>query len=159
MAMATASKVLTSHEGLVRHSVPGETLLYKMSGQDSNGALDYFMLDVQPKSGPPLHIHLRQQETIHFIEGRYKVQLGQDVFTCERGGFVCIPPGTPHAFLNIGETMGQCIITFTPGGTERFFEEFSPVIRREGPPDHAAIASIFRRHDWEIVGPPLTAGD
>ena len=72
---------------------------------------------------------------------------------------LCLRPrGTPHAFLNIGETLGQCIITFTPGGTERFFEEFSPVIRREGPPDHAAITAIFRRHDWEVVGPPLIAG-
>ena len=157
--MATAYKVLTDNEGLVRHSVPGETLLYKMSGNDSGAALDYFILDVQPRSGPPLHIHLRQQETIHFVESRYKVQIGQDVFTCECGGFVCIPAGTPHAFMNLGDTLGRCIITFTPGGSERFFEEFSPVVRREGPPDHATIASVFRRHDWEIVGPPLAAGD
>jgi len=157
--MATAYKVLSSNEGLVRHSVPGETLLFKMSGNDQGGALDYLVLDVQPKSGPPLHMHLRQLETIHFVEGRYKVQIGQDVFTCERGGFVCIPAGTPHAFVNVGDTLGQCIVTFTPGGSERFFEEFSPVMRREGPPDHATIASIFRRHDWEIVGPPLAAGD
>jgi len=155
--MATPYKVLSCNEGLVRQSVPGETLLFKMSGSDPGGALDYLVLDVQPRSGPPLHIHLKQQETIHFIEGRYKVQLGPDVFTCERGGFVCIPAGTPHAFMNIGETSGQCIITFTPGGSERFFEEFSPAVRRERPPDHAEIASIFRRHDWEVVGPPLAA--
>lgn len=155
--MATQYKVLSSQEGLVRHSVPGETLLFKMSGNDPGGAMDYIVLDVQPKNGPPLHVHLKQQETIHFVEGRYKVQLGQEAFTCERGGFVCIPAGTPHAFMNIGETLGQCIITFTPGGSERFFEEFSPVVRREGAPDHAEIASIFRRHDWEVVGPPLVA--
>ena len=155
--MATQYKVLSSQEGLVRHSVPGETLLFKMSGNDPGGAMDYIVLDVKPLSGPPLHVHLKQQETIHFVEGRYKVQLGQETFTCERGGFVCIPAGTPHAFMNIGETLGQCIITFTPGGSERFFEEFSPVVRREGAPDHAEIASIFRRHEWEVVGPPLVA--
>ena len=155
--MATPYKVLSSPEGLVRHSVPGETLLFKMSGHDPGGAMDYIVLDVQPKNGPPLHVHLKQQETIHFVEGRYKVQLGQEAFTCERGGFVCIPAGTPHAFMNIGETPGQCIITFTPGGSEKFFEEFSPVVRREGAPDHAEIASIFQRHDWELVGPPLVA--
>ena len=155
--MATQYKVLSSQEGLVRHSVPGETLLFKMSGNDPGGAMDYIVLDVKPLSGPPLHVHLKQQETIHFVEGRYKVQLGQETFTCERGGFVCIPARTPHAFMNIGETLGQCIITFTPGGSERFFEEFSPVVRRESAPDHAEIASIFRRHEWEVVGPPLVA--
>jgi quercetin dioxygenase-like cupin family protein len=156
--MAAPYKVLSSAEGLIRQSVPGETLVFKMSGNDPGGALDYVVLDVQPRSGPPLHIHQKQQETIHFVEGRYRVQLGQEVLTVERGGFVCIPAGTPHAFLNIGDTVGQCIITFTPGGSERFFEEFSPVVRRQGPPDHAEIASIFRRHEWELVGPPLVAG-
>jgi mannose-6-phosphate isomerase-like protein (cupin superfamily) len=160
MNMATTQcKVLSTEEGMVRHSVPGETLLYKVSGHDTDGALDYFVLDVQPKrpkSGPPLHIHHRQSETIHFLRGRYKVQIGQEVFTCEPGSFVYIPIGAPHAFLNIGDELGKCIVTFTPGGSNRFFEEFAPVVRGDGPPDEAKMASIFHRHGWELIGPPLS---
>lgn len=50
-------KALAAGEGLLRHSVPGETLLYKVTGNDTDGALDIFLLSIQPKSGPPLHIH------------------------------------------------------------------------------------------------------
>ena len=151
-----AHKVLAAGEGLLRRSVPGETLLYKVTGDDTDGALDVFLLDIQPKSGPPLHIHHQQHETLYFTRGRYKVQIDDDVFTCEAGGFVHIPKGARHAFLNVSDQPGECILTFSPGGTDKFFEEFAPVVCG-GHPDPATIAPIFARHGWELVGPPLSA--
>ena len=79
-------KVLAAPDGLLRHSVPGETMLYKVNGTETQGALDVFVLAIQPNSGPPLHIHHHQHETIYFLKGSYKVQLGDDVFRCEPGG-------------------------------------------------------------------------
>jgi quercetin dioxygenase-like cupin family protein len=157
MSTATANpKVLAAPDGLLRHSVPGETLLYKVTGSNTNGALDMFILTIQPKSGPPLHIHHHQHETIYFLEGTYKVQLGDDVFRCEAGGFVYIPIGVRHAFLNVGDEPGKCLVTFSPGGTDAFFEEFAPAVREHHPPDPAKIAPIFAKHGWELVGPPLS---
>ena len=57
-----AGKVLTEGEGLVRYSVPGETLYFKVTDEETDGMLDYFVLDIQPKSGTPLHLHKRQHE-------------------------------------------------------------------------------------------------
>ena len=148
-------KVLAANDGLLRQSVPGETLMYKVTGDDTNGALDCFVLTIQPKSGPPLHIHHQQHETIYFLKGSYKVQLDSDMFRCETGGFVHIPMGARHAFLNVGDQPGECIVTFAPGGTDKFFEDFAPAVRREGPPDPAKIAPIFAKYGWELVGPPL----
>ena len=68
--------------------LPGETLIYKVTGDDTNGTLDVLVLNMQPKSGPPLHIHHHQHETIYFLKGSHKVQLGDEVFRCEAGGFV-----------------------------------------------------------------------
>jgi quercetin dioxygenase-like cupin family protein len=149
-------KALAAGDGLLRHSVPGETLLYKVTGDDTDGALDIFLLSIQPKSGPPLHIHHRQHETIYFTKGRYKVRVGDDVFHCEPGGFVHIPMGARHAFMNVSDQPGECIVTFSPGATDKFFEEFAPVVRG-GHPDPAKIAPIFAKHGWELVGPPLSA--
>ena len=153
-------KVVPRGEGMIRHSVPGETLYYKVCGEDTDGGLDYFVLDVQPKSGPPVHTHHSQDETIHFLKGRYKVQAGDDVFTCEEGSFVYFPKGLKHSFVNLGDEPGECILTFTPGYTERFFAEFGPAVRSfDGPPDPAVIAPIFAAHDWELNGPPLSPDD
>ena len=158
MFTATQSpRVLAAADGLLRHSVPGETLLYKVNGADTNGALDVFVMTIQPHSGPPLHIHHHQHETIHFLKGRYKVQLGDDVFRCESGGFVYIPMGVRHAFLNVSDQPGECVVTFSPGGTDKFFEEFAPVVRAGHAPDPTKVAPIFAKHGWELVGPPLSA--
>ena len=153
--MTRTYKALAQTEGLLRQSVPGEQMIYKITGADTGGALDYFVLTIQPRSGPPLHVHHRQHETIHFLKGRYKVQIEDDVFHCETGGFVHIPMGARHAFLNVADHPGECIITFTPGGTDAFFEEFAPVVRGGGHPDPARLAPIFAKHGWELVGPPL----
>ena len=160
MFTATHSpKVLAAPDGLLRHSVPGETLLYKVNGADTNGALDVFVLTIQPHSGPPLHIHHHQHETIHFLKGHYKVQLGDEMFRCEPGGFAYIPMGVRHAFLNVSDEPGECVITFSPGGTDKFFEEFAPVVHAQHPPDPTTIAPIFAKHGWELVGPPLSADE
>ena len=150
-------KALAANDGLLRHSVPGETLMYKVTGDDTDGALDCFVLSIQPHSGPPLHIHYRQHETIYFLKGSYKVQIDNDVFRCEAGGFVHIPMGARHAFLNVGDQTGECMITFAPGGTDKFFEEFAPVVRSADHPDPAKIAPIFAKYGWELVGPQLLA--
>ena len=149
-------KALAAGEGLLRHSVPGETLLYKVTGDDTGGALDIFLLSIHPKSGPPLHIHHQQHETIYFTRGRYKVQIDDDVFRCDAGGFVHIPMGARHAFMNVSDQLGECIVTFSPGATDKFFEEFAPIVRG-GHSDPAKIAPIFAKHGWELVGPPLSA--
>lgn len=156
MIITHTHKVLAASEGLLHHSVPGETLMYKVTGSETNGALDIFVLDIQPNSGPPLHIHHHQHETLYFLKGSYKVQLGDDVFRCEAGGFVHIPMGTRHAFLNVGAEPGECMVSFSPGGTDRFFQEFAPVVRSDTPLDPAALAPIFAKHGWELVGPPLS---
>ena len=149
-------KVLGVNDGLERHSGPGETLTYKVTGDETGGAFDIFTLQMQPKSGPPLHIHHRQHETIAFLVGSFKVQLGDEVFRCEAGGFVYIPMGVRHAFMSLGDQPGVCMITFAPGGTDKFFEEFAPVVRASSHPDPAALAPIFAKYDWELVGPPLS---
>ena len=59
------------------------------------------------------------------------------MFRCEQGGFVYVPIGVRHAFLNVGDQPGECMVTFSPGGTDTFFEEFAPAVRAENPPDPA----------------------
>jgi quercetin dioxygenase-like cupin family protein len=151
-----AAKVVLRGEGTIRYSVPGETLYFKIRGDETDGALDYFVLDVLPKSGPPLHTHRKQHETIHFLTGRYKVRAGDHVFVCEEGTFVHIPPGLKHTFLNLTDEPGEAIVTFSPGHSDRFFAEFGPAIRSfDGPPDPAVLEPIFAAADWELNGPPL----
>jgi quercetin dioxygenase-like cupin family protein len=147
--------VLARDEGLRLQSGPGRDLIFKVTGEETGGAFDYFIVEVAPRGGPPLHVHHKQEETIHVLKGRYKIQIGQEVFYCEEGGFAYLPSSVPHAFLNLTAEQGEIIVVYTPGGGHKFYEELGPLSRSKTP-DRAAIAALFEKYDMTLLGPPLS---
>jgi quercetin dioxygenase-like cupin family protein len=154
-AGAARRVVLATGEGLRLQSGPGRDLIFKLTGEDTNGALDYFIVEVAPRGGPPLHVHHRQDETIHVLKGRYKVRIGEDVFVLEEGGFAYLPAGVPHAFLNLTGEPGEVIVVYVPGGGHHFYAEMGPLARAEKP-DRSAIAAVFAKHGMTLLGGPLS---
>lgn len=148
--------VLGANDGLRLQSGPGRDLVFKLTGDDTNGAFDYFTCEVAPKGGPPLHVHHNQEETIHVLKGRFRVRIGEASFELDEGGFAHLPSKMPYAFLNLTDEPAELIVVFTPGGGHHFFEELAPATRN-GTPDHTEVAAIFDRHDMSLLGPPLSA--
>ena len=151
----TTAKALARGEGLKLMSGPGRDLIFKVAGDDTAGAFDFFTVGVAPMSGPPLHVHHIQEEAIFILKGSYKVRVGDEIFRCEEGGFVYMPKGLPHAFFNLTAEAGEIIVVYTPGGGHKFYEEFGPVARSGA--DRASIAQVFAKHGMTLLGPPLTA--
>jgi quercetin dioxygenase-like cupin family protein len=157
MATTTAEhRVLAANEGLRLQSGPGRDLVFKVTGEDTGGAFDYFTVEVAPHGGPPLHVHHKQEETIHVLSGRFKVRIGDETFHLDEGGFAYLPSKLPHAFLNLTDQPGEIIVVYTPGGGQHFYEELGPATRN-GTPDRAVVAAIFEKHDMTLLGPPLSA--
>jgi quercetin dioxygenase-like cupin family protein len=148
--------VLAPGEGLRLQSGPGRDLIFKVTGEDTGGALDYFVVEVAPKGGPPLHVHHKQEETIHVLKGRFKVRIGNELFQLDEGGFAYLPSQIPHAFLNLTDQPAEIIVVYTPGGCHKFYEELGPATRN-GSPDRALVAAIFEKHEMTLLGPPLDA--
>src|SRR5271165_5336444 len=115
--------VLAPDTGLRLESGPGRDLVFRVTGEDTAGAFDYFTVEVAPKGGPPLHVHHNQDETIHVLTGCFKVRIGEQSFDLAEGGFAYLPAKIPHAFLNLTDEPGELIVVFAPGGGHRFFEE------------------------------------
>ncbi len=149
------AKVLASGEGLRLQSGPGRDLIFKVTGEDTGGAFDYFIVEVAPKGGPPLHVHHKQEETIHVLKGQFKIRIGDGIFYCQEGGFAYLPSKIPHAFLNLMDEPGEIIVVYTPGGGHKFYEEFGP-ISRSSPPDRKIIAALFEKYDMTLLGAPLS---
>lgn len=156
MQIDIGQTVLVANDGLRLESGPGRDLVFKLTGDDTNGAFDYFTVEVAPKGGPPLHVHHSQEETIHVLKGRFRVRIGEESFELDEGGFAHLPSGKPHAFLNLTDEPGELIVVFAPGGGHRFFEELGPATRG-GSADRTEIAAIFDRHGMSLLGPPLSA--
>jgi quercetin dioxygenase-like cupin family protein len=155
MITTNQPKVLAEGEGLRLQSGPGRDLVFKVTGEDTGGAFDYFIVEVAPHGGPPLHVHHRQEETIHVLKGQYKIRIGDEVFQCNEGGFAYLPSGVPHAFLNLTDQSGEVIVVYTPGGGHKFYEELGPM-SRGGSPDPKLIAALFEKYDMTLLGPPLS---
>ena len=147
--------VLAANDGLRLRSGPGRDLVFKVTGEDTAGAFDYFTVEVAPHGGPPLHVHHTREETIHVLNGRFKVRIGQETFELDQGGFAYLPSKVPHAFLNLTDAPAAIIVVYTPGGGHHFYEELGPATRN-GTPDRAVVAAIFEKHDMSLLGPPLS---
>jgi quercetin dioxygenase-like cupin family protein len=90
---------------------------------ESGGA--YFAMEalVPPGGGPPPHIHAREDETFYLLEGDVEFLLGEQTVVAGPGDFVNVPRGTMHRFQNTGTETARLLLTFTPAGIERWFEE------------------------------------
>ncbi len=147
--------VLGEAEGLRLQSGPGRDLIFKVTGEDTGGAFDYFVVQVAPRGGPPLHVHHFQEETIHVLKGRYKVRIGEENFMVNEGGFAYLPSKVPHAFLNLTDEPGEIIVVYTPGGGHKFYEELGP-LSRSGTASRQQIAAVFEKYGMTLLGAPLT---
>jgi quercetin dioxygenase-like cupin family protein len=147
--------VLQQGEGLRLGSGHGRDLVFKLTGEQTGGAFDYLIVDVPSGNGTPLHVHHIQDETLHILAGEFKVQLGEETFYLKEGGFAYLPSNVPHAFINISDKPGQAIIVYTPGGADKFFEEFGPIARSTSDPK--VLGAVLEKHDMALLGPPLSA--
>lgn len=147
--------VLQADEGLRLQSGPGRDLVFKVTGEETGGAFDYFTVQVAPHGGPPLHVHHTQEETVHVLTGDFRIRIGDETFRCAEGGFAYLPSGVPHAFLNLTDQPGEIIVVYTPGGGHKFYGELGP-LTRNGTPDRATVAAVFEKYGMTLLGPPLT---
>ena len=154
-AITSPPNVLAQGDGLRLQSGPGRDLIFKVTGEDTGGAFDYFIVEVAPHGGPPLHVHHNQQETIHVLKGQYKVRIGEEIFHCLEGGFAYLPSRVPHAFLNLTDEPGEIVVVYSRGGGHKFYEELGPISRGEHP-DREVIAALFEKYDMTLLGPPLS---
>jgi len=77
--------------------------------------------------GTPLHIHRVTDEAFYVLEGTFgfrAFRAGERTFEGDAGAFVFVPRGIDHAYWNADKTPAKMLITISPPGFERYFEEF-----------------------------------
>ena len=103
---------------------------------------------VPPRFATGLHIHRVQEETFYVLEGVCEWRIGDRTVTAARGAYVFIPPNTPHDIRNPGDAPARLLMTVSPPGHERYFEELAS-LTAQGRPDPAALADLRRRFDTD----------
>ena len=82
----------------------GDLDIIKAASADTGGEMTFVETVVPPRSGPPLHIHERESESIYVLEGEVRVRANGLDFVLPQGGFTYMPANSVHLFENTLDT-------------------------------------------------------
>ncbi|MBK7096357.1 MAG: cupin domain-containing protein [Saprospiraceae bacterium] len=124
----------------------------KVSGKDTGSELSIFEYTGKEKGGPPLHIHLYQDETFYILEGEYLFQCGEDKTLMTEGDMIFLPRGLPHTWAQLTEN-GKLLYFFQPAGKMESFFKTTGNQKEALSPEEGM--KLWEDHEMKIVGPPL----
>jgi quercetin dioxygenase-like cupin family protein len=129
---------------------PGYTeILFKTSAAETPSLFAIEHTKIMPGWGPPLHLHVAQDEWFYLLEGEVLIQAGDQRVTLKPGDSFLGPRTVPHAFVALGPTPAHMLITFTPAGQmEQFFRDTVAAGAQQ-------TAAVFDRYGMKLVGPPI----
>lgn len=101
--------------------------------------------EVQPGSGPPMHVHYVQEEELTVVSGRMGYQVkGEEVKYCQPGETVHFDAGIPHKFWAEGDEPLICTGYIKPiHNVEYFLTELYASTLRNGGKQPDAIESAY----------------
>jgi len=124
---------------------PGDQVRFLITGAETGGAFFTAEVTVPPGGGPPLHVHQREDESFHLLEGTLTIQAGGTTLNASPRDFVYLPRGMAHSFKNTGNADAKFLVVVTPAGLENFFAEtFDPATDRSSRPPLATEALVAR---------------
>lgn len=116
---------------------------------------------------PPLHVHRREDEVFHILDGRLRFQIDGRERIADAGETVIAPKGLPHTY-RVESREGANTLTITRGA------DFETLLRQAGRPAErpglppqmestpeliAALVQLCANNGIDVVGPPLEPDD
>lgn len=145
---------MNSHARVTELEWLGTTYRTILPRQATNGSLSIIDLTSPVGSGPPRHIHDREDEIFVILSGRLRFWLEGEYFERGSGDAVFIPRGREHTFRVIGSEAARHLLVLTPGGFEDFFADMAAA-GFSIPADMDEIAKSAARHSLRFTGPPI----
>lgn len=125
-----------------------------LDGKQTHGTLSLTELIVPPGAGVPPHVHHREEETFHVVEGELEIWCGGHTTRLRAGDTFFAPRGIPHSPKAVGTHAARVLVTLVPAGFERFFREAAE-LADQGRATPEVLAPILRdRYGCEFLLPP-----
>lgn len=125
---------------------PGTIMTFLITGEETGGSFFLSEISVPPNAGPPPHIHSREDESFHLLEGTLTIQVGGTTIAASPGDFVHLPRGIMHTFRNTGAANARALVITAPAGLEKYFAEvFDPAADRTSSPPPPPTPAMLSR--------------
>jgi quercetin dioxygenase-like cupin family protein len=146
--------LLASREG---HGIAaiGLSITKKTDGESTRDAYSLFEYAIPAGvSGPPPHVHTREDESFICLAGRLEVMLGGEMFELNHGDYLYLPRDVVHTFRNPFDEEARVISVVSPAGLERYYETLAAL--PPGPKDISAMQGIMADFGIELRLPAET---
>jgi mannose-6-phosphate isomerase-like protein (cupin superfamily) len=138
----------------------GALVVVKASSETTGGRVTVVEHLTQQGSGPPVHVHHREDEWFYIIEGELTFWVGGRIIKATNGSFVYGPRDIPHTFT-VTSPQAHSLVVTEPAGFEKFMRMLGePAAARTIPPASVPLPSRDRimaaaaEFGLEILGPP-----
>jgi mannose-6-phosphate isomerase-like protein (cupin superfamily) len=123
---------------------------FMIDGERTGGTFSLVEHPLPPRAlGAPLHTHHNEDEYSYVLEGRFGVQLGDELLDAGPGDLLVKPRGVAHAFWNAGDEPARLLELISPAGFENYFREMAPLLAAPER-DDAAIGEVVARRRLDI---------
>lgn len=142
-----------------------DSLAIIKAGDEKTGGRLAVVEYLSPKgSGSPLHMHTREDEWFHVLEGELAIWVGGQLIQARAGAFAYGPRGIAHTFVVVSER-ARYIVGASPAGFDQFVRAASvpattPTLPPSdaAPPDPQRLAAIAAQFGIQVLGPPGIPG-
>ncbi len=144
--MSTALiRTATDRQGV---TLGGQPMAFLVTGEHSKHT-SIFDWTLPPKFSTGRHVHRVQEETFYVLEGECEWQVGSESIRAIPGTFVFIPPGVSHNIANFSDRPARVLMTVSPPGHERYFEELAEIAAVGALHDMDKVGNLRRRYDTD----------
>jgi quercetin dioxygenase-like cupin family protein len=132
--------------------LPGFQITPKVTALEASGS-SVLEFRVWPGFDVGTHRHSAVEEVFYVLEGELDLRVGERRTRGRPGQLMFVPRGATHGFSGAAEGGARVLLTISPPGHERYFDELAALLSADGPPDVAAIAALRARYDTEQLTP------
>lgn len=139
----------------------GALAIIVLTSEQTHNAFALQVITHPPGSEPPPHLHHKQDETFHILEGAATIICGDQTWSASRGDYVFLPRGIIHTFKVVGATPLKLEVITSPGdplGFEHFVEEMGEPAQTmtpppPAPPDIQKLVRLAAKYQIELMIP------
>ncbi len=124
-----------------------------LDGKQTGGVLSLLEIVGQPGDFVPPHVHHREEETFHVLEGELEITCGGHRHELRAGDTFFAPRHVPHSPRFVGASPGRVLVTITPAGFERFFREAAELGDPGAATPEALTALLKEKYDCDMLSP------
>lgn len=136
---------MTSEGKIIENPAQGDRIEFRKTAADTDGELLEFDMFIDPvASGPPQHVHPEAEEQFRVLSGKVQARIRDEEYRFAEGDTFTVPPGTPHAWWNDGESEARVRVRLQPATRMKSFLETWYGLAKDGKMNDKGLPAVWQ---------------